>query len=285
MRKFLQEIVPPLVRRRVWRIIHPYGFFGNYATWEAARKHSAGYDSDRILEKVRDGMRKVRDGEAAFERDSVLFDRILYSWFLLSGLLWIASKEGNRMNLLDFGGSLGGTYYQNRAFLNHLEEIRWGIVEQEKFVECGKREFENKHLKFYSTLEECVVEQKPNTILLCSVLQYIEEPYLLLNKIADLDFQYVIIDRTPFLSGKLDRITVQRVPPSVYDAVIPAWILNYEKTISHLSRYFDVIGENESMESIHLDHQELPLKGVLLKKKMNRNDKIADPSFHSGMSR
>jgi hypothetical protein len=51
MKKFRREIAPPLFLRWVWRKIHPYGFFGDYATWEEARKRSTGYDSDQILEK------------------------------------------------------------------------------------------------------------------------------------------------------------------------------------------------------------------------------------------
>jgi putative methyltransferase (TIGR04325 family) len=267
MKKFLLEIVPPLVLRWIMRIFHPYGFFGDYATWKEASKYSTSYDSDLIVNKVRDAIRKVRDGEAVFERDSVLFERIEYSWFLLSGLLWVASVEGNRLNLVDFGGSLGSTYYQNRPFLIHLEEIKWGIVEQEKFVECGKREFENEHVNFFSTLEDCVAEQRPNTILLGSVLQFVEEPYHLLEKITELAFQYVIIDRTPFLCEESDRITSQRIPPSVYDASIPAWLLNYGKMVSHLSRNFDVIAEYERWESMFYNRQELPLKGFILRKK------------------
>lgn len=267
MKKILRDLVPPLILRWIMRFIHPYGFFGNYATWEDARKHSTGYDSDQIVEKVRASIRRVRDGEGVYERDSVLFDRIQYSWFLLSGLLWVASREGNRLNLLDFGGSLGSTYYQNLGFLRHLEEIRWGIVEQEKFAECGKREFENEHVNFFSTIEDCVAEQKPNTLLLCSVLQYMEDPYYLLEKIIDLDFQYVIIDRTPFLFGESDRITIQRIPPSVYDARIPAWLLNYGKIVSRLRRNFDVVGENETWESMYLNNEELPLKSLILKRR------------------
>lgn len=274
MRNILREIAPPLVRRWAWRIIYPYGFFGNYETWQEAQKHSTGYNSNRILEKVQSAMRKVRDGEAAFERDSVLFDRIHYSWFLLSSLLWIASRNGNRLNVLDFGGSLGSTYYQNLAFLRHLDELQWGIVEQEIFVECGKREFENEHVKFYSTIDDCVEGQKPNTILLGSVLQFMEEPYHFLEKIKELNFQYVIIDRTPFLCGESDRITIQRIAPSVYDARIPAWLLSYKNTISHLARDFDVVGENETFESMFYNNTEVPLKGIILENKCRRHGQL-----------
>ena len=55
-----------------------------------------------------------------YERDSVLFDTIRYSWPLLSDLLRAASEDQNHLSVLDFGGSLGSSYYQNRVFLSHL---------------------------------------------------------------------------------------------------------------------------------------------------------------------
>jgi hypothetical protein len=41
---------------------------------EAAAR-STGYDAAAIFEKTREATRKVRNGEAAFERDSVTFDK------------------------------------------------------------------------------------------------------------------------------------------------------------------------------------------------------------------
>jgi len=47
---------------------------------EEAMELSTGYDSERILGKVRDSLLKVKRGEAVYERDSVLFDKVQYSW-------------------------------------------------------------------------------------------------------------------------------------------------------------------------------------------------------------
>lgn len=85
---------------------------------------------------------------------------------MLASLSWIASQEGNRLNLINFGGSLGSSYFQNRKFLLHLKELKWNIVEQKKMVECGKKYFENEHLNFYYNLVDCTKEQNPDLILL-----------------------------------------------------------------------------------------------------------------------
>ena len=49
---------------------------GDYKTWEDAQARCTGYDSEIILDKVKNSLLKVKNGEAIYERDSVLFDEI-----------------------------------------------------------------------------------------------------------------------------------------------------------------------------------------------------------------
>lgn len=217
------------------------GYIGNYSDWDHAQRDSTGYDSSVILARVRDALIRVKNGTAAYERDSVLFDEIQYSWPLLTGLLWIASCTGNCLNLLDFGGSLGSSYFQNRALLMHLAECRWSVVEQDTFVRCGREEFEDQNLKFYFTLEECYSARQPDTILLSSVLPYLKAPHELLSRIMSMGFTYVIIDRTPVMEGKEDRLTVQHVPPEIYTARYPAWILGRDRLLAAFSEQYELI--------------------------------------------
>src|SRR6266702_290349 len=109
-RKLFSDCIPPILGKLYERLIKRCGYFGNYSGYDKACQASTGYDSDLILERVRDALLKVKSGEAVYERDSVLFDEVQYSWPLLAGLLWIASCNGNRLHLLDFGGSLGSSY-------------------------------------------------------------------------------------------------------------------------------------------------------------------------------
>lgn len=220
-----------------------YGFFGNYPTWEAAQKDSTGYDTEVILEKVKDALLKIKKGEAVYERDSVLFDKIQYSWPVLAGLLWIASKNGNKLNLIDFGGSLGSTYFQNRRFLQDMEQLSWNIVEQERFVECGKKYFADGRLNFYYDLESCLKEQRPSIILFSGVLQYLEKPYELLRKIVSLDFECIIFDRISFIEQRGDRLTVQKVPPMIYEASYPSWFFNREEFLSMFKGRYELVAE------------------------------------------
>ena len=89
-----------------------------------------GYDGPAILAKTREAGLKVKRGEAAYERDSVLFDQVEHSFPLLAGLLRAALSQQGELVVLDFGGALGSTYLQCREFLTPLKRLVWCIVEQ-----------------------------------------------------------------------------------------------------------------------------------------------------------
>jgi len=261
----MTDFVPPIVLRCYRKAARKDFFTGKYATWEEAKQVSTGYDSDLILEKVRSSSLKIKNGEAVYERDSVLFDTIQYSWPLLAGILWIASQKENHLNLVDFGGSLGSTYYQNRKFLSHLKEMRWSIVEQKHFVECGKRDFENEHLKFYDDLDECFREQRPDAVLLSGVLQYLEKPYSLLDTVRSLGFEYILVDRTPYLVTGTERLTLQKVPHEIFPASYPCWLLSQQKFLDAMRDRYLLVAEFEGLDKT--DVLDSGFKGFLFRRK------------------
>ena len=210
---------------------------GDYETWAAVAAQASGYDSDVILQKCRNALLKVKNGEAVYERDSVLFNEIQYSWPLLAGLQRAALENKGKLCVLDFGGSLGSTYYQNKEFLNTLDELEWCIVEQKTFVDCGKEYFEEEQLKFYYTLEECILEHKPNVLILSSVWQYLEKPYEWIEKFVALKIPYIIIDRTTFVNSERDILTIQTVPEGIYKASYPAWFFNMDHFKDQFENY------------------------------------------------
>lgn len=229
LRSVVQDWIPPIALRVARRLRTSQGFFGDYRSWEEAMRASSGYHSEHILEKVKDALLKVKRGQAIYERDSVLFDRTEYSWPLLTGLLWVASLNENRLNVLDFGGSLGSSYFQNRTFLSHLKELSWNVVEQQHFVRCGRQHFQDRTLRFYGSIEEYLAEKNPTVLLLSSVLPYLEKADEVLNGMLGRGFPYVIVDRTPFVTRGTERITVQRVPSWIYKATYPCRFFNEQR--------------------------------------------------------
>ncbi|MDP4286109.1 MAG: TIGR04325 family methyltransferase [Bacteroidota bacterium] len=218
---------------------------GNYSSWLEAKAQSSGYDSVTILEKCKTAILKVKNAEAVYERDSVLFDEIQHSWGLLAGLQRAALENNAKLCVLDFGGSLGSTYYQNKDFLETLDDLQWCIVEQPNFVDCGKMYFENEQLKFYHTVDECISKHNPNVLLLSSVMQYLEKPYEWIAKYVALKIPYIIIDRTAFVNSERDILTVQNVPEEIYKASYPAWFFDEKKMLSKFKNY-RILGSFES---------------------------------------
>lgn len=249
-----QDWLPPALLRWVRRTgIGRRGivrFEGEFTTWEEACVECSGYDSDEILAKVLDSTLRVMRGEAAFERDSVLFDKIDYAWPVLAGLMWAAARNGGKLNVLDFGGALGSSYFQNREFLKALPDVRWSVVEQAHYVSAGQSKIQDEQLRFYETVEECLDENKPNVVLLSSVLQYLESPGEIIRQLSIVGAKDLIIDRTPFSTQLEDRLMIQQVPASIYDASYPMWVFSRSKFMKILSPDWKLIASNLSPEGL-----------------------------------
>lgn len=201
-------------------------FIGSYATWAAALQEATGYDAAIILEKTRTALLKVKNGEAVYERDSVLFDKIHHAFPVLAGLLRSALAHEGRLCVVDFGGALGSSYFQCRGFLEVVRRLEWLVIEQPAHVTCGQENFASEQLRFLPTIEECLLSHEPTTLLLSSVLQYVPSPYALLKSLLQHRIKHVIIDRTAFLQSDRERLTVQHVPSSIYPASYPAWFFS-----------------------------------------------------------
>lgn len=240
---------------------------GEYPTWDAAVAASTGYDSAVILEKTTAALLKVKRGEAVYERDSVLFDRIQYAWPLLAGLMWAAARCDGNLNVLDFGGSLGSTYFQNRAFFAGLRSVRWNIVEQARQVEAGKQWFEDDQLKFYDSVEACLAATQPQVILLCSVLQYLPNPDATLDQLLRLPCDHLIIDRTPFWDGPIDRLCIQHVPAEIYPASYPSWIFSTDRFHSYVSAQWEIVAEFDNPDKLPAP-VEFAYRGMIVTRRM-----------------
>jgi putative methyltransferase (TIGR04325 family) len=245
-----------------------YGWFGDYKTWEAAQSDSLGYDEEGILEKVATSARQVLAGKAAFERDSVLFFEPEENEFIVNAtqkaINTIEERNSDKgLRILDFGGSLGSTYFQNRSFLPHLE--KWCVVEQEHFVELGKKEFEDSILSFELNIETAYQKIKPQIVLFNSVLQYLKKPYEILDDLEKLPVDYLLIERTPVADLPKDKITKQVVPNYIYKANYPSWIFSdkhFENTL--LKKWRIIENQNTPYGMHHTGGKQIDLKNLFL---------------------
>ena len=123
------------------------------------------------------------------------------------------------------------------------------------------KEFANDELHFYETVDDCLRDQRPNVLLLSGVLQYLPDPYSFLSDLLDRDIPNVIVTRTAFHEPSRHRLTIQHVPPSLYDATYPAWFLDETKFLKFFHAGFDLTCGYQCDERIQLHGGRAVFKG------------------------
>ena len=240
-----------------------YGFFGDFNNWQDVEILSSGYNNDNILQKTLEATLKVKNKEAVFERDSYIFDKIQYSYPLLTALYKVAVENNNKLNIVDFGGALGSHYFQNKDFLKPINIETWTVVEQEKYIKLGNEQIADGVLNFSYSIDEV---DSNDVLLLSSVLQYLEKPYEWIDKFIAKNYQYIIIDRTAFSLEGRNRLTLQVVPKEIYEASYPAWFLNEAEFLAKFQDKYDILLDFQNNIDVV---NEIPsvYKGFLFKRK------------------
>lgn len=249
----LRDWLPPVLYRALGRASgRSLRFVGGWSGWDAAAAASRGYDDVAILERVAHATRQVESGRAAFERDSVLFDSWQPPFQILAPLLRHALRHSGRLDVVDFGGSLGSTYRQCQPFLPQLSALRWHIVEQPLFVETGRTEFSKPPLTFHAEMSELPAPIAPRLLLASSVLQYLPHPMQALQSWEANGIETLVLDRTPVWEGPNHLACVQHVPKHIYDASYPCWVLSRPELLLRMSRNWRLVSEFDSPEGRHV---------------------------------
>jgi putative methyltransferase (TIGR04325 family) len=221
----LKAYLPPVLLH-AWRALAggAITFRGDYASWAAARAASKGYDDAAIVTRAREAALKVRRGEAAMDRDGVAFERPEYAFAVIAALQR-AVRDG-ALRVLDFGGALGGSYRQFLAFGAAVPRLDWRVVEQPGMAAAGREGYADASLRFFDSTAGALRDGPPDVVLLSSVLQYLPEPYRVLEELGAIPGATLVLDRTPCDEGARDLLCVQTVPPSIYPASYPCWIFS-----------------------------------------------------------
>lgn len=230
--------------RRIARAITPVGvieqssrrhatrFDDSFATWREAEDATDPTDWATVADRVVVAMAAARRGEAAFERDGVAVLEPDARWPVLALLLRQAARDGGRLHVVDFGGSLGSFYWQHAQHLSGLD-LRWAVVEQPVFVERARHESLSP-VTMHESIEEAAEATEPSVVLLSSVLQYLADPHDILRRCSRTGARCIVVDRTTMTSLSEDRPSVQTVPGSLYRASYPAWLLSEDRLLSCL---------------------------------------------------
>lgn len=211
-------------------------YFNRYDTYEqaekAAREYGDAYQAENIINSVAEATQKVRRGEAVYEEDGVAFYKENNNHELLSSMMYVAALRGS-LNVIDFGGALGSMYFRYRKYLDSIN-ARWEVVEQEHFVEYGKKNVPE--VTFNYKISDCNI-MEADLVLLSSVLGYFDDPYKYFHEILEQNVPFVIIDKTAFSADDTHVITLQHVPASIYKATYPVQLLSETQLLSFAQQH------------------------------------------------
>lgn len=265
-RNLIKAWTPPLFRRgfHAWR--GRDWFRGDYRTWAEAQRRTGGYDDDRIVTKVLESTRAVRDGRAAFERDGVMFPEPVAEPGLEAALEIIAKATGGRLRVLDFGGALGSTYWRHRTWLGTWSEVTWDVVEQPRFVAVGCEYLREASVRFFESVELAGGAATHDVLLASTVVQYLENPLAALRSWQAQKFRWLLFNNLPLHRGAPDRIAVQTVPPEIYPASYPVWFFNRERFLAELAGDYRIVREFASEAVWPVGWRRYPSTGLLLER-------------------
>lgn len=269
VRSVLRAFVPAPLRAR-WRRRWGWQWFrGDYATWAEARAASEGYEADAILARVLAATQEVRAGRAVFERDGVLFHTPEPDGPLLRALDEVRRRCRDSLRVLDFGGSLGSTYWRHRKDLPSGDTLVWDVVEQPGFVAAGRAHLSGERLRFFSDVREAGAAAHHDVLLCSCVLQYLEDPDRVLAEWLRTDIPYLLLNNLPLHADGPDRLRVQHVPPSIYPGSYPVRFFNRADFLARLEPDYEVLSEFASEAVWPVDAGMYPSTGLLLRRKQS----------------
>jgi putative methyltransferase (TIGR04325 family) len=208
----------------------------------------------------------VKAGRAAYERDGVLFPEADFDEPLLDALQLVATANGGRLRILDFGGALGSNYWRHRSWLSDRGELCWDIVEQPQFVAAGRQHLRDTPLQFFMSVEEAEAATRHDVLLCAGVLQYLEDPFSTLATWIDRGWPYLLFNNLPLHRTAPDYLTVQHVPPAIYSASYPVWFLNREHFLSRFEGRYETVSEFASEAVWPMGWKRYPSTGLLLRR-------------------
>ncbi len=249
MKRVLRRIVPPRAIALLRRLKPAsLSYSRPYDSWDEACRHAGSYADPVLLDEERNAARAVREGRAAYALFGLPQSRLAFRWPLIANLLAIAAWQGafagRPLHVLDYGGGLGSVYQQHRRYLDTIPALLWSVVEQPHFVRCGNSEFADDRLRFFQTARQAGARARIDAAIFVGSLEYLEDPYAVLQGLIDLDVPYLLLIATHWSDSADDVVRVQHIRPPYVTADVPIRFLSRAKLLALLgSRSYEMFAE------------------------------------------
>jgi putative methyltransferase (TIGR04325 family) len=238
IRTVIKNLLPPIITSLIQNKKRK-SIYGDFSTWNEAEKAGGKYAPN--MEVLVERYKLYRANKPRVYNKYPTNE--IWAWCTLSGLQLAARENDNCLKVLDFGGSLGSTYFQLRDYLSSIATLKWCVVEQEPCANAGKLHFEDDKLKFFDSLDVATEKTNFNVLLLGGVLQYLSSPYDTLSLLLKSDFEFVFLDRTPLFPSFDEKIMLQETATILGGSLHPIRILSEEKLMSIFNESYTLLGQ------------------------------------------
>jgi putative methyltransferase (TIGR04325 family) len=161
---------------------------------------------------------------------------------LLSAILG-TPRSTSKLRVLDWGGSLGSTYRQNKDLIAAAGvEVEWVVLEQQHLVEIGSREFSNNQLSFTSNIDSIPLGYF-DIVIFASSICYIDATNKILEEVKSLRPRAIAFDRTPIVKKGPELIGSQTVGRKIYRASYPIRVFSIGLIEAALSPEYRKVSE------------------------------------------
>jgi putative methyltransferase (TIGR04325 family) len=206
---------------------------GSYSSWSEAVSNSQSYQNEKTIDQIKSAA-LVAKTENKYFRDGLVFENFQYSSELNNLILTACIKNylplgiDKHLKILDYGGGLGSLHLQFHQYLNNYGinfHYTWEVVEQDILADFGKKNLETKYLRFSRIEDFNSKKENYDIIIFGAVLQYLENPFEILDKILEKRPPYIYIDRTPFWKGHANEICILKSMKFIHGSY-PSWIFS-----------------------------------------------------------
>jgi putative methyltransferase (TIGR04325 family) len=195
------DLLPPWLVRKIRLLLGRTSFYGNFPDYATALANAQPYTTDLASHGAR--VHPYRSGETRPPH---------VSWAVLTTLLLAASRlVADPLRVVDFGGGVGDIFFEARSLFQFAgRALDWQVIDLEDVVRYGTDHLQGDGLSFHLALPD--MSRPPDVVIAAGVLQYLPEPYATLRHLIALGADWVVLNRTPVLSGDAERQMIQRVP-------------------------------------------------------------------------
>ena len=163
-------------------------------------------------------------------------------------VLALASRNKERISMMDWGGGIGHYYLLGKAILDD-EALTYHCRDLPILVDHGRSLFPEAY--FYD--DDSCLESRYDLVVSSSSLQYSEDWSDVLRRLIDATEHYLYVTRIPVLSNSPSFVVLQRAYKYGYDTEYLGWFFNRDELVQCASEAgMDLVREFDLGSTTHV---------------------------------